>query len=148
MRVVEKLIYKSIEYKKRNRLRLSELITYIIRIVFSCDIRPETEIGCHVEFVHNGLGVVIHPETKIGDNCMIYQNVTLGGNTKIDHGEIINKGAPIIQNDVKIYAGAVILGPVTIGHHSVIGANSVITKDIPPYSVAYSKSQLEIKEIR
>lgn len=147
MRAVEKLIYKSIEYKKKNRFRLSELVTYIIRIIFSCDIRPETEIGYHVEFVHNGLGVVVHPETKIGDNCMIYQNVTLGGNTKIVDGKIINKGAPTIQNDVKIYAGAVILGPVTIGHHSVIGANSVITKNIPPYSVAYLKSKLEIREI-
>lgn len=100
------------------------------RIVFSCDIRPSVNVGEGTAFYHNGLGVVIHPKSRIGKNCKVYQNVTLGGNGK----EKALNGAPIISDNVTICAGAIILGRITIGAGSTIGANSVVIKDVEPGS--------------
>lgn len=99
-----------------------------LRIVFSCDIPPQAVIGKNCKFAHNALGVVIHPEAVIGDNCKIGQNVTIGGRSGITI-------LPIIEDDVEIGANALILGPVRIGKGSIIGAGSVVVKDVPPYSV-------------
>ena len=67
-------------------------------------------------------GVVIHPDSKIGPNCLIFQQVTIGATTK---------GHPTIGGHVDIGAGAKIVGPVTIGNHVRIGANAVVIFDIP-----------------
>lgn len=71
-------------------------------------------------------GIVIHPGARIGCNCLIFQQVTIGATTK---------GIPTIGGHVDIGAGAKIIGPVTIGDHARIGANAVVYKDIPPYGV-------------
>lgn len=71
-------------------------------------------------------GVVIGMGVTIGARVRIYQHVTLGQ----DHG-----GYPIVGNDVIIYAGAVVCGPITIGDGAVIGANSVVTRDVPPGAI-------------
>ena len=76
----------------------------------------------------------MHPKTVIGENCKIYQNVTLGGNGKIVNGST-EKGAPTLENNVAVFCGACVLGHITIGHDSYIGANAVVTKDVPPYAV-------------
>ena len=75
---------------------------------------------------HQGLGVVMHPGTLIGENCIIYQHTTFGQ----AHGSKAD-GAPTIGNNVMVGAGAVILGNVRIGNNVVIGANAVVLKDIP-----------------
>lgn len=67
-------------------------------------------------------GIVIHPEAKIGPNCLIFQNVTLG---------MRNGGVPTLGGHVLVGAGAVVLGNVTIGDHAVIGANAVVLQDVP-----------------
>ena len=72
-------------------------------------------------------GIVIHPDTKIGPNCMIFQNVTLGSNRK--------PGVPSIGGHVDIGPGAKILGPIKIGDHAVIGANAVVLSDVPAGAV-------------
>jgi serine O-acetyltransferase len=75
-------------------------------------------------------GVVIHPDTKIGPNCMIFQQVTLG-----ELCETV-PGAPKVGGHVDIGAGAKILGPRTIGDHARIGANAVVLEDVPPGAIA------------
>ncbi len=72
-------------------------------------------------------GIVIHPDSEIGPNCLLFQQVTLGG------GE---DGAPRIGGHVDIGAGAKILGGVTIGKHAKIGANCVVLRDVPPGATA------------
>lgn len=137
MRKAEKIVYKSIYNFKKGNYRRSSFYNLILRIVFAFEISGEVILEENVEFVHNGLGCVIHPKTIIKKNVSIYQNVTIGGNTKIINEVVKNIGAPLIQDGVTIYSGATVLGPITIGKGSVIGANSVITKDVPPNSLVY-----------
>ena len=77
-------------------------------------------------------GVVIHPEARVGVNCMIFQQVTLG---TAGHGEAKGR-APVVGGHVDIGAGAKILGGVTIGDHAKIGANAVVLCDVPPGATA------------
>lgn len=136
MRQCEKKVYKMINCYSRGKKRKAAFYSKLIRIIFAMDIMPETKISDNVEFVHNGLGVVIHPKTIIGKECKIYQNVTLGGNGKIINGKP-NVGAPTLEENVAIFSGACVLGPISIGHDSIIGANAVITKNVPPNSLVY-----------
>ena len=72
-------------------------------------------------------GIVIHPDAIVGVNCLIFQQVTLGGG---------DDGAPCIGGHVDIGTGAKVLGPVSIGDHSKIGANAVVLKDVPQFATA------------
>jgi serine O-acetyltransferase len=107
---------------------LPAFIWKLNRIIFSCDIKHTIELGSGTTFFHNTLGVAIHPKAKIGKNCPVYQNVTIGGNRNKRNGE---QTAPIIGNDVFIGPRSCILGPIKIGNGAVIGANSAVTKDAP-----------------
>lgn len=125
----------------------SHLIILILRYLFAFEayVNENTKIGNGIQFKHNGLGCVIHPSVTIGDNCWIYQNVTIGANTRYKNGKLNNTGAPTIGKNTVIYSGAVVVGPIKIGENCVIGANAVITKDIPTNSVAYGNPVI-IKE--
>lgn len=90
------------------------------------EIHPGAEIGSGF-FIDHGMGVVIGETTVIGDNCTIYQGVTLGGTGK-DKG----KRHPTIGNNVTIGCGAKVLGPFTVGDNSKIAANAVVLNEIPP----------------
>lgn len=92
------------------------------------EIHPGAEIGKRF-FIDHGMGVVIGETTVIGDDVLLYQGVTLGG-TGLQKG----KRHPTIGNNVVVGAGAKILGNITIGDGSYIGANAVVTKDVPPNS--------------
>jgi serine O-acetyltransferase len=96
-------------------------------MVAGADIPLNCNIGGGLMLPHPN-GVVIHPDAKIGVNCLIFQQVTVG----IRSG----KGAPQIGGHVDIGAGAKILGPVTIGAHARIGANAVVIMDVPPGAIA------------
>ena len=133
----ERLVIKMNACFSKGKNKRAALYSLIIRIVFACDIQPGTSIDETVQLIHNGLGCVFHPKTIIGKNCKIYQNVTLGGNGKIVDGKIMNQGAPILEDNVAVFAGACVLGPITIGAGSVVGANAVITKDVPPHSLVF-----------
>lgn len=141
-----KLLKLAIRLKKRNNV-FSHLCVLILRYIFSFEayVSEKTYIGENVQFKHNGLGCVIHPTVKIGDNCWIYQNVTIGANTRYKNGELDNTGAPIIGENTVIYSGAVIAGPVHIGEGSVIGANTVVTRDVPPKSIVYGNPMIVTK---
>lgn len=102
------------------------------------DIHPGAQIGEHF-FIDHGTGVVIGETTVIGNNVRVYQGVTLGAKSfpMDEHGKPI-KGIPrhpIVEDDVIIYSNSTILGRITLGKGSIIGANMWITKDIEPNSV-------------
>ncbi len=107
---------------------IKRFIEIIMRIIFSCDIPHQVVIGKNCRFSHNALGVVIHPEVVIGDNCSIGQNVTIGGRS----GKTV---VPRIGNNVLIGANALILGPVTIGDGAKIGAGAIVVKDVPANAI-------------
>lgn len=121
----------------RNHKYIAHIYILILRYLFSFEayIDENTVIGENVEFKHNGLGCVIHRSSVIKDNCWIYQNVTIGANTRYVNGRIDNVGAPIINENTVIYSGAVVVGPITVGKNCVIGANTVVSKNIPDNSI-------------
>ena len=125
---------------------MASIYTTILRVIFSCDIPAEVQFAKSAQLVHNGLGCVFHPKTIIGENCKIYQNVTLGGNGKVVDGITI-KGAPHLEDNVAVFAGACVLGPVTIGHDSIIAANAVVTKNVPPKSLVLGNPAI-VKELK
>ena len=94
------------------------------------EIHPGAQIGKGL-FIDHGMGVVIGETTVIGDNCLLYQGVTLGGTGK-DKG----KRHPTLGDNVMVGAGAKVLGPINIGNHVKAAANAVVLKDIPDNSTA------------
>jgi serine O-acetyltransferase len=92
------------------------------------DIHPAATIGRRC-FIDHGVGVVIGETAVVGDDVLIYQGATLGGT-----GKDTGKRHPTVEDRVMISAGAKVLGPITIGHDSKIGAGSVVLKEVPPYS--------------
>ncbi len=108
-------------------------------VVYGCEIGNEVEIGDGVFFVHP-IGIVIGGDAKIGKRVRFMGNNTVG--TAKDNGY------PVIEDDVTIGAGARILGPIRIGARSIIGANSVVTRDIPPDSVVTGIPGRVVKSIK
>lgn len=104
---------------------LARLFSQISRFFTGIEIHPGAKIGKNL-FIDHGSGVVIGETTIIGDDCTIYQGVTLGGTGK-ENG----KRHPTIGNNVFIGSGAKILGNITVGNNVKIGANSVVLKDVP-----------------
>lgn len=109
----------------RRRLKLlARIHANWVRTVTGIEIHPAATIGRRF-FIDHGMGVVIGETAEIGDDVMIYHDVTLGS-TKYMKG----KRHPIIENGVVVGAGARVLGPITIGEGARISANSVVTKDV------------------
>lgn len=94
------------------------------------EIHPGAKIGKNL-FIDHGAGVVIGETTEIGDNCTLYQNVTLGGT-----GKDVGKRHPTLGNNVMVGAGARVLGPFKIGDNSKIAANAVVLEEVPPNCTA------------
>lgn len=107
---------------------LARLISQIVRWFTLIEIHPGAKIGKNL-LIDHGCGVVIGETAEVGDNCTIYQGVTLGGTGK-DHG----KRHPTIGNNVMIGAGAKVLGPFKVGDNSKIAANAVVLREVPPDS--------------
>ena len=97
----------------------------VTRLMTGIEIHPAAKIGKNL-FIDHGMGVVIGETAVVGDNCTIYQGVTLGGTGK-EH----NKRHPTLGDNVVVGAGAKVLGNITIGNNVKIGANSVVLKDVP-----------------
>lgn len=116
-------------YKKK-RFFFARLISQFARFLTGIEIHPGATIGKGL-FIDHGMGVVIGETAEIGDNVVIYHQVTLGGTGK-DKG----KRHPTIGNNVIIGSGAKVLGPIKIGDNTKIGANSVVLKDMMPGSTA------------
>ena len=112
---------------------LARLIMHFARIFTSIEIHPAAKIGSNF-FMDHGLGIVIGETTEIGENVTIYQGVTLGGiMPSIESDSQRNqKRHPTVGNNVIIGSGAQILGSINIGDNARIGANSVVSRDVPP----------------
>jgi serine O-acetyltransferase len=104
---------------------LARLVAEISRLLTGIEIHPGAKIGKRLVIDH-GMGTVIGETAELGDDCIIFQGVTLGG-TKFDPV----KRHPTLGNKVLVGAGARILGPIYVGDGSRIGANSVLTKEVP-----------------
>jgi serine O-acetyltransferase len=98
------------------------------RSLTGIEIHPAARVG-ESFFIDHGMGVVVGETAEIGDCVTLYQGVTLGGT-----GFATGKRHPTVQDNVTIGSGAKLLGPITIGHGSKIGANSVVIDDVPPNS--------------
>ncbi len=129
-------LHAILAYRVAHKLYLSEhylsarAVSQIARHITGIEIHPGAEIGKGF-FIDHGMGVVIGETTVIGDNCTIYQGVTLGGT-----GKDAGKRHPTIGNNVLIGAGAKVLGPITIEDNCKIAANAVVLKEIPESSTA------------
>ncbi|CAM4344314.1 serine acetyltransferase [Bacillus manliponensis] len=113
---------------KRKFFFLARAISQMGRFFTGIEIHPGATIGRRF-FIDHGMGVVIGETCEIGDNVTIYQGVTLGGT-----GKEKGKRHPTIQDNVLIATGAKVLGSITIGENSKIGAGSVVLKEVPPCS--------------
>lgn len=109
---------------------VSSYYDYLIYKKYNCCISAKCELGKNISFPHP-IGIAIGSGVIIGDNCVIYQNVTLGRKYRD-----ISK-YPIIGNNVIIYANSVIVGDVKIGNGAIIGCNSVVMRDVKENEVVY-----------
>lgn len=115
---------------EHNLKLLGRAISQISRHRTGIEIHPGAKIGKRLVIDH-GMGIVIGETAEIGDDCLIYHGVTLGGT-----GKESGKRHPTIGNNVLIGTGAKVLGPFTVGDNSRIAANSVVLTEIPPDSTA------------
>jgi serine O-acetyltransferase len=111
-----------------NLKNIARFISYKTRKKTGIDIHPAAKIGAGV-FIDHGMGLVIGETAVVSDDCILYHGVTLGANTfeKVDRHPKLGKG-------VIVYANATIIGPITIGDHSIVGANAVVLKNAPAHS--------------
>jgi serine O-acetyltransferase len=107
---------------------LPRLLSQVGRLLTGVEIHPGARIGRGV-FIDHGMGVVIGETSVIGDQCLLYQGVTLGGTGK-QHG----KRHPTLEENVVVGAGAKVLGAITVGANTRIGAGSVVLRDVAPDS--------------
>lgn len=113
-----------------NMFTVARMISQWARFWTGIEIHPGAKIGKGL-FIDHGMGVVIGETAEIGDNCLLYQGVTLGGTGK-DKG----KRHPTLGNNVMVGSGAKVLGPFTVGDNVKIASNAVVLEAIPPNSTA------------
>ena len=115
---------------KKERFTTARIVSQTARFFTGIEIHPGATIGKGL-FIDHGSGVVIGETAEIGDNCTLYQGVTLGGT-----GKDTGKRHPTLGNNVLVGSGAKVLGPFTVGDNSKIAANAVVLKEVPPNSTA------------
>jgi serine O-acetyltransferase len=108
---------------------LPRIVEKLSFLVFHCYLPYQAEIGEGFEVGYSGVGVVIHPGARIGRNVFVSNGVTIGG-----RNEMVN--VPRIEDNVFIATGAKVLGDITVGSGSVIGANAVVIRSVPPKCIA------------
>lgn len=113
--------------------KISRVLELVNHLICACSVSIDAEIGNRTVFYHRGIGCVVHPKTVIGEDCKIFQGVTIG--SKWSKASCLGE-APHIGNNVMIGAGTVILENITIGDNSIIGTNAVVTHSILENSLA------------
>lgn len=144
MNIFDKLL--KINCYSKNKF-LKSIAVNLLEKFYCCEINC-VEIDKRVLFAHHARGCTIIA-TKICENVVIFQNVTIGSNMRYSrtNSEWENVGNPIICKNVVIADGAKILGPIIIGENSVIGAGAIITKDMPANNVAYGVNQFSPRDL-
>jgi serine O-acetyltransferase len=104
---------------------MGRVLSHVGRVLTGIEIHPGAKIGNRV-FIDHGMGVVIGETAEVGDDVTLYQGVTLGG-TSLEKG----KRHPTLKNGVIVGGGAMVLGPITVGDHAIVGANAVVVKNVP-----------------
>jgi len=115
---------------------IARVISQFSRFLTGIEIHPAAKIGKNF-FIDHGMGVVIGETSEIGDNVTIYHMVTLGGispSINSDNQRQV-KRHPTLKDNVVIGSGAQVLGPLTVGENAKVGANAVVTKDVPANAV-------------
>ncbi len=119
-------------FERGGRRRLSRWMGHRLRREFGCMVNAKCEIGPGLKLPHPN-GIVIGEGVVIGERCTIFQQVTVGGARTGDW----QRGAyPCIKSDVTLFAGAKLLGQISIGSNATVGANAVVTRDVPDDHVA------------
>jgi serine O-acetyltransferase len=123
------LIYRLAHWIWQRKLTtLARFVSHVGRFLTGIEIHPGAKIGRRF-FIDHGMGVVIGETSEIGNDVTIYQGVTLGGTSTQPI-----KRHPTIEDSVTIFSGAAVLGPVTVGRHSRVGAGSVLVTSVPQHS--------------
>lgn len=114
---------------------LARMIAYRSRKVTGIEIHPGASLGRRLVIDH-GMGVVIGETASIGDDCLVYHGVTLGGKKPGDRDHSPGRRHPAVGSGVTIGAGAILLGDITIGDGARVAAQSVVTRDVPAGALA------------
>lgn len=128
--ISKKILYRhkiSNFFYRHNFNRISKYLAYKLYRKYNCCISPKAQIGKNIIFPHP-LGIVIGEGAIIGDDCIIYQNVTIG-RKKMDVAEY-----PELKRGVVVYCNATIIGAITIGEESIVGCNAIVLKSVEPNS--------------
>lgn len=129
-------------YLQKKKLKFLANIIYKIQfLVFNSSVPPTVKIGAGSQFAYGGIGVVIHKNVIIGNNCTIGQGITIGGRSK-------KLNVPVIGDDVYIGAGVRIIGDIKIGNNVIIGPNSVVIHDIEDNTIVVGIPAKPIKKIK
>ncbi|MFQ8706225.1 MAG: serine O-acetyltransferase EpsC [Thomasclavelia sp.] len=129
-------------WKKLHLKFLARFLSQLARFFTGIEIHPGATIGKRL-FIDHGMGVVIGETTIIGDDCVLYQGVTLGG---VGTGEHKVKRHPTLLNNVMVSAGAKVIGDVTIGNNSIVGAQTVVLADVPDNCTVVGVPAFIVKE--
>ena len=115
---------------------VARIISQFARFLTGIEIHPNAKVGKNL-FIDHGMGVVIGETSEIGDNVTIYHMVTLGGiSPSVNSDEQRNiKRHPTLMDNVVVGSGAQVLGPIVVGENAKIGANAVVTKNVPENAV-------------
>jgi serine O-acetyltransferase len=111
--------------KRRGVPVLPLVLHRLIFLLFNCSLPPDVRIGEGSHLGYGGMGVVIHPDAVIGRGVFISPQVTIGGRSGDDR-------MPVVEDGAYLSAGAKILGPITVGAGSFVGANAVVIRDVAP----------------
>lgn len=112
--------------------RVLTMLWYLQRMYTQIEIYYTAEIGANFRIIH-GLGTVIGARVKIGDNVVVYQGVTVGTR----HSSVHKR--PVIGDHTVLYSGSKVLGPITLGEHCVVGADSLVLDSFPAHSVVFGR---------
>ena len=126
-------------FYKHGRFFIARYISQRSRRITGIEIHPGAQIGKRLVIDH-GMGIVIGETTIIGDDCLLYQGVTLGGT-----GKEKGKRHPTLGNNVLVGAGAKVLGPFKVGDNSRIAANAVVLNEIPDHATAVGAPAKEVR---
>jgi serine O-acetyltransferase len=107
---------------------LPRVLKRLLLHLYGSVLDPALELPASTQLGYGGIGIVIHPAARIGERVLISHGVTIGGRAG-------HPGLPVIEDDVRIGAGAVILGPVRVGRGARVGANAVVLHDVRPYGI-------------